>query len=384
MERLAALRSEGLERELRLPRGIDFSSNDYLGLSRHPQLRQTLLDELRGEKPLSAPASRLLRGNLEEHTTLEERLARFKGTEAALLFPSGYQANLGLLTALLGPDDRVLSDQLNHASLVDGLRLSRARKVVFPHCDVSALERLLKEAHSAGRTFVVTESLFSMDGDIPALDDYADLAERHEAVLIVDDAHATGIYGDERGSGLTEVFGIEKRTAAITSTFGKAFGLCGAFVAGSRPLINWLVNRARPFVFSTAPAPLLLHAIGAALDLVASRPDLRTRVLSLADKLRTSLERGGLDCLGSRGPIVPVVLGDNRRTVGVACRLQERGFDVRAIRPPSVPRGTARLRISVHANHTKQEIESLAQAVLEAVGAQPGQLRDPSESGAQS
>ena len=367
-DRLEAIRSGGLGRALRDPEGIDFSSNDYLGLSRHPFLLERLAGRLsRMEGPPGSPGSRLLRGNRPEHRTLEERLARWKGTEAALLYPSGYQANLAVLTALLGPRDRALSDSLNHASLIDGIRLSGTRKAVFPHLDLDAAEEELRRPHTDGRTFLVTESLFSMDGDEAPLARCADLAERWNAVLIVDDAHATGVHGAERGSGLAEEHGIERRAGVIVSTFGKAIGMAGAFVAGPRIVIDWLVNRARPFIFTTAPPPLLLAAIEVLLDLASEEPERRGAVLERAVRLRAALEARGAPRPPGRGAIVPVLLGSNERALSVAADLQARGFDVRAIRPPSVPEGTARLRISVHADHSEGEIDALAEALIGAL-----------------
>ncbi|MBN1441915.1 MAG: 8-amino-7-oxononanoate synthase [Planctomycetes bacterium] len=362
---LASIRSRGLERRMVLPEGTDFSSNDYLGLARDPEFRETILDRVSRGSDLSAPASRLLRGHREEHERLERRLAAFKGAEAALLFPSGYQANIGLLTALAGPRDRVIFDQLCHASIIDALRLSGARKRVFPHLDARALEEELDRRHDGGHTIVVTESLFSMDGDIAPLDVYADLARHRGAALIVDDAHATGVYGEQRGSGLLERLAVEARVDAAVTTFGKALGLSGACATGQRIVIDALIQRARPFIFTTAMPPLLVAAVDAALDLVAERPERRSRVIALADRLRSRLRDGGLDCLRSEGPIVPVIAGANERAVQISGALRRRGFDVRAIRPPSVPRGTARLRISVHADHREDEIDALADAIAE-------------------
>ncbi len=303
---LAELTDQGLARSLRFAAGRDFSSNDYLGLARDPRLRAALLARLAAlppGEPLGAPASRLLRGHTRLHADLERRLAAWKGTEAALLFASGYQANVGLLTALLGPGDRAVSDALNHASLIDGLRLAGCRRVIVPHLDLAAIERELARPHPEGRTFLVTESLFSMEGDVAPLDRYAELAERHGAELIVDDAHATGLYGDARGSGLCEAFAVERRAAAVVSTLGKAVGLAGAFVAGSRVLVDYLVNRCRAFVFTTAPPPLLLHALDAALDCIAAEPWRRRRALELADRLRRRLrERGVLPAHGGERP----------------------------------------------------------------------------------
>ena len=367
-EQLEQIESEGLLRRLVVPGGIDFSSNDYLGLARDPLFRASVAERIAGSStPLFAPASRLLRGHLPEHRVLEERLARFKGTEAALLFPTGYQANIGILTALIAPGDRVLSDAQNHASIIDGLRLSRCTKLIFPHLDVDFVEDALSKPHREGKTFLVTESLFSMDGDIAPLERYAELADRHGAALIVDDAHATGVFGDGRGSGLTELSRVEKRCLAIVSTLGKALGLWGAFVSAPRTVIDFLINRCRPFIFTTAVPPLLIHAVHAALDQIDSRPERRRRVLALARQLRGRLRERGLDTLQSEGPIVPVLLGENRRAVEVAAALQNRGLDVRAVRPPTVAPGTARLRISVHADHREEAVELLAGTLLEAL-----------------
>jgi 8-amino-7-oxononanoate synthase len=363
---LRDLLARSLGRTLTLPQGRDFSSNDYLGLSNDSKVAARIATALRAG-PMGAPASRLLRGNTEAHQRLESRLAAFKGTEAALLFPSGYQANLAVLSTLVTPRDRVVTDRLNHASIIDGLKLARCRKAIVPHLDVEGIERALAEPHDDGRTFLVTESLFSMDGDIAPLDRYADLAERYGASLIVDDAHATGLYGP-RSSGLAERFGVERRADAIVSTYGKALGLQGAFIAGPRVVIEYLVNRARPFVFSTAPALLLVAAWEGVLDIVETDGGRRRQVvLALADRLRERLRHAGLDCGASVGPIIPVMIGESEPALVVAKEVQAGGFDVRAIRPPTVEDGTARLRISVHADHTEAEIDLLAEAVINGV-----------------
>jgi 8-amino-7-oxononanoate synthase len=367
---LEQLRSESLFRSLADPRGIDFSTNDYLGLSQDPAFRCAVLGKLKeaaGTHGLSCPASRLLRGNTPRHREVEEKLAIFKGTEGALLFPSGYQANIGLLTALVSPEDRVLSDAQNHASIIDALRLCGCRKIVFPHLDVEAVKDSLEQSHSEGKTFLVTESLFSMDGDVAPLETYAQMVEQHGAYLIVDDAHATGVFGEARGSGLTEAFGIEQRAVAILSTFGKALGLFGAFVAGPRIMIEYLVNRSRPFIFTTAVPPLLLYGIEAALATLEAEPGRRTRVRQLADRLRDHLKKDNLNTLNSSGPIVPVLLGESDLALKVATGVQQKGQDVRAIRPPTVAPGTARLRISVHANHSEEQIDRLAETLVEVV-----------------
>ena len=367
---LEKLRSQNLYRSLTHPKGLDFCSNDYLGLSRDPNFRTAILEKLEqaaGPNSVSSPASRLLRGNTSRHQALEKRLSGFKGTEAALIFPTGYQTNIGVLTALVESQDRVLSDAQNHASIIDGLRLSGSQKIIFPHLDFEAVEDALIQPHPEGKTFLVTESLFSMDGDVAPLEIYAELAKKYEAYLIVDDAHAVGVFGEERGSGLTERFGVEKRALAIVSTFGKAFGLFGAFVAGPQVVIDYLINRCRSFIFTTAVPPLLLYGVEAGLDLLDAEPERRKRVCLLADRLRQRFKEAELDTLQSAGPIVPVVLGKSERALAVAQRLQKKGLDVRAIRPPTVAAGTARLRISVHADHTEQQIDQLAKSVEKAI-----------------
>ena len=365
--RLEELRLQDQYRQLTVASGLDFSSNDYLGLSQDPAFRAAILDRVSRCSPLTSPSSRLLAGNTHSHLELEQRLCRLKGSEAALLFPSGYQANVGLLSTLIKPGDRVLSDRQNHASIIDGLRLSRCQKAIFPHLDTKAISEALSIPHPQGRTFLVTESLFSMDGDIAPLDVYARMAKQWEAHLIVDDSHALGVFGKERGSGLTEHFGIEGSSAAIVSTFGKALGLYGAFVAAPRPIIEYLVNTCRSFIFSTAVPPLMLSAIQAALDILEREPERRERVLSLANRLRRQLREHGLDTLKSAGPIVPVIVGQNQEAVAAAQRLQDQGLDVRAIRPPTVAPGTSRLRISVHANHRDEDVDRLGAALIEAV-----------------
>ncbi len=364
-EESAERERKGLRRDLRLPEGIDFASNDYLALSNHPAIGEALRRAL-SEPPFGAPASRLLRGTLPAHLSLERRLAEWKGTEGALFFSSGYLANLGALGALVRGEDRALSDELNHASIIDGLRLSGARREIYPHRDLAALARLLREPHPAGRTFIVTETLFSMDGDAAPIAEISSLAERHGALLVLDDAHATGLYG-ARGSGLAEEHGVARRAAAIISTCGKALGLAGAFVAGPAEVMDCLLNRARTFIFSTAPPPFVAAGIEAALDIVRDEPGRRRRAREASGRLRGALLARGIATGEGDGPIVPVILGENRRALLVSDFLRSRGYDVRAVRPPSVPAGTARLRISVHADRTDEEIDGLAAALGEAV-----------------
>jgi 8-amino-7-oxononanoate synthase len=342
--RLSLLHDAGLLRRLRPPAGIDLVSNDYLGLATHPYLVERIQEAV-ADVGAGAGASRLLRGERALFHGLEDRLAAFCGAEAALLFSSGYAANLGLLPCLLQPDDVVFSDAANHASLIDGLRLSKARPVVYPHQDLDALERALRGERPAGRRFIVTESVFSMDGDLTPLEAIADLAEAHGALVVVDEAHATGLYGP-RGSGRVEELGLRERILATIHTGGKALGSAGAWVAGPSVLREALVNGARTFLFSTAPLPVLASALDAALDLVGREPGRRAEVHRKATLLRSALREAGADIGGSASAIVPVIAGESEAALALQDGLAAAGFDARAVRPPTVPQGTARLRVT--------------------------------------
>jgi 8-amino-7-oxononanoate synthase len=350
----------GLRRQLRVPAGIDLSSNDYLRLSVHPEVTARMAAAVATDG-CGSGGSRLLRGHRDVFAEVERAFAAFKGAERSLYFSSGYLANLAVLSTLPKRHDRILSDRLNHASLRDGARLSPAATAAFAHNDRAALRRQL-DTPCAGHSFVVTESLFSMDGDAPPLADYAELCRAAGATLIVDEAHAVGLYG-ERGSGLLEAAGVDANEVISINTAGKALGVAGAFVAGPSPVIEYLVQRARPFVFSTAPPPAVAAALLAALAVIQREPELRCRVLALARRLRTRLAAAGHPVVPGDSPIVPIVLGDSARAMAVADDLQGRGFDVRAIRPPTVPAGTARLRLSVNAGLTESAVDALVEAL---------------------
>ncbi len=354
---LAELERQGLRRALRPPAGIDLSSNNYLGLAEHPRLRLAMAEGAAREG-CGSTGSRLLRGERESFSRLERRFAAFKGTERALYFSSGYMANLAVLSTLPQAGDTIFSDARNHASLIDGMRLSRARRRIFGHCDVDALERALAEERAAGQKFVVTESLFSMDGDRAPLAQYAELCEQTGAALIVDEAHAVGIYG-RRGSGLLEETGVPALISINTA--GKALGVSGAFVAGPEGAIEYLVQKARPFIFSTAPPPPVAAALEASLTLIEEEPWRRSLLRERARYLR--------QLLGIEGDsaIVPIASGDNRLAVEVAEQLAREGFDARAIRPPSVPDGTARLRVTVNVGVSRSILERFATVVAAAV-----------------
>ena len=344
-EALAARERAGLLRRMQPPRGlVDLASNDYLGLAAHPHLIERTCDAV-ARFGVGSGGSRLLTGQRDAFTELEDRLASFCGAEAALLFVSGYAANLGLLTAIVGWDDLVLSDHRNHASLIDGIRLTGARKVVYPHGDLAAMEAALREPR-AGRAFVVTESVFSMDGDLAALVDLVEIAGRHGALVIVDEAHATGLFG-ARGSGRVEELGLSQRVLATVHTGGKALGSMGAWVAGSRILVDTLAQLARSFIFTTAPMPALAGALHAGLDLVAAEPERRAEVHRKARLLRAAFAAEGAATSAHSSPILPIHVGENGAAMALQELLLAEGFDCRAVRPPTVPPGTARLRVTV-------------------------------------
>jgi 8-amino-7-oxononanoate synthase len=375
---LEAVRTAGLERELRRiesgqgpavtidgKRYLLFCSNNYLGLATHPDVvaaAHAALDHYGA----SAVSSRLISGHMAAHADLEATLARWKRVEAALVFSTGYQANVGVLTTLLGPQDVVLSDELNHASIIDGCRLSRARIVVYRHNDLEHLKDCLAETEGAPRRVVVTESVFSMDGDRAPLVDIADLCDRFGAWLMVDEAHAAGVFGP-RGAGLAAECGITDRVAVHVGTLGKALGSFGAYVAGSRHLIDLLVNRSRPFIFTTGLPPASAAAARAAIEVVEREPERARGLLARAARLGAELRAAGLSVPHADSQILPVLLGEAERAVAVGTRLLEEGVYVAAIRPPTVPKGTSRLRVSLMATHSEGDIATATRAIISAV-----------------
>lgn len=348
---LGETRAHGLLRERRRggTPGKSFCSNDYLDLAR----------QLPPPECVGAGASRLVDGNRPIHSLLEEAAASLVGQPSALVFTSGYAANVGLLSALAGPEDLIVSDALNHASLIDGARLSRARVHVVPHLDVGAVKVALRTGERARRAFVVTESYFSMDADSPDLPALRRVCDEYGAALVVDEAHALGVLGPD-GRGLCEASGV--KADATVGTFGKAFGAGGAFVAGCTALTGWLWNRARSFVFSTGLSPVVAAAALRGMTIAREEPQRRERALSASAQLRAGLEACGAPPLGF-GQVVPWVIGDAGEAVKVSAALAEAGFDVRAIRPPSVPPNTARLRFTATAAHHPEDIQRLLLAV---------------------
>lgn len=362
--RLAALDREGLTRRLAGPTGVDLSSNDYLCLAHDPRVVARLVAGVQ-EHGAGSTGSRLLRGERTATSALEARFADFKGTARSLYFSSGYLANLAVVATFAEPGDLIVSDAFNHASLIDGIRLARAERVVAPHANPGALEQILTAHRTGGQAFVVTESIFSMDGDDAPLADYAEICRRHGAALVVDEAHAVGIYG-ARGSGLVEETGTDDGVWLTVNTAGKALGVSGAFVAGDAAAIDYLVQRGRPMLFSTAAPPALAGAIEESLAIVAGEPSRRARVRTQAGLLRSALDARGLPVMNGRSQVVPVLVGDNQRAVAISRELQAEGFDVRAVRPPTVPAGTARLRLSVNAGLSDTVLHEVVDALAAA------------------
>jgi 8-amino-7-oxononanoate synthase len=339
---------------------INFSSNDYLGLAADRRLARAAARAAR-RYGCGAGASPLVSGHLQPVRALERDLAAWEGVQAALVFASGYAANLAAVTALVGREDAVFGDELNHASLIDGCRLSRARRVVYRHGDLNHLDELLRrDGPAARRRLIVTETVFSMDGDLAPLAGLIDLAGRHDALLLIDEAHATGVLGDS-GRGLTDLLpeAYDADRVVKVGTLSKALGAQGGFVCGTRRLVEYLVNYARPYIFSTALAPPVAAAAREAVSLVRAEPQRRRQLLDLAEKLRGGLTALGRPPCASRSQIVPVIVGEADAAVQLSERLQERGLLVPAIRPPSVPPGTARLRISLTAGHTEDDVRQL-------------------------
>lgn len=366
VDELSDLESRAEMRHLEPAHGIDLSSNDYLGLASDPRMKRAVLESLHSAARIASTGSRLLSGHEEVWTVLEQDFARWVGAEAALYFTSGYAANVGLLSALLRPEDVVFSDSANHASLIDGMRLAKCRRVIFPHLDLTFLEdELRRNASLPGARVIVVESIFSMEGDRAPLADLAALADRYNAELIVDEAHATGVRGP-RGTGCVSEAGLSARVLATVHTCGKALAAAGAFVCGSANLRRFLINRARTFIFSTALPPYLASQVRAGMNFSKEMDGERAHLIELSSFLRDEFQKNGFDAGNSESQIVPVVLGSNDAAIHFAEYLRIRGFGVRAIRPPTVPAGTARLRLSLTAKLSTEILAELVAAMVQA------------------
>ncbi|HEV2223712.1 MAG TPA: 8-amino-7-oxononanoate synthase [Candidatus Acidoferrales bacterium] len=370
-ERIAAelesLREQSQLRSLETLSGVNLCSNDYLGLAADPRLKHAVIEAVASARQMGATGSRLLSGNSREWQELESEFAEFAGTESALYFGSGYAANVGLLSSVLQPGDVVFSDALNHASLIDGMRLSGAEKIIYPHGDMQFLEDALREkSRGTGAKVIVTESIFSMEGDMARIDDLVRLAKTHGAELIVDEAHALGVCGPQ-GRGMVAELKLEREILAIVYTCGKALANVGAFVCGDAKLKDFLINRARTFLFSTALPPYFARQIHAALTIARKEDSRRKHLHESSIALRAELSAAGLNCGTSSSQIVPVILGSNEAALRVAAQLQDAGFAVRAIRPPTVPAGTARIRVSLTSRITLADVHHFVGAIGAAV-----------------
>jgi 8-amino-7-oxononanoate synthase len=386
-ERLDDLRERGLYRRMRLvsgPQGprvlldgkpvLLLCSNNYLGLADHPRVREAAA-EAAMRYGVGAGASRLVSGNMTVHRRLESELSDFKGSQACVLFGSGYLANAGIISTLAREGDVVLSDSLNHASIVDGCRLAKARTFIYEHCDVEHLEYGLREA--AGRAaLIVTDGVFSMDGDVAPLPEIVELARRYDARVMVDEAHGTGALGPG-GRGAVAAAALEDEVDVIVGTLGKALGSYGAYVCCDADMAEYLVNTARTLIFSTALPPPAVAGALAALDLLRSAPQRVDKLQRNARVLRDALQAEGLGAGDSETQIVPLVVGDASATVAACERALKKGVFAQAIRPPTVPDGTSRLRLAVMASHTGTELKQAAKALASVLPAQPVVRRDP-------
>jgi glycine C-acetyltransferase/8-amino-7-oxononanoate synthase len=335
-------------------------SNNYLGLADHPRVREAAADAAM-RWGVGAGASRLISGTMTVHRRLEERLAGFKHTDAALLFGSGYLANIGVITALAGTGEVIFSDELNHASIIDGCRLARAETFVYRHADVEHLAWGMRQVEGRG-ALIVTDSVFSMDGDVAPLDEIVELAQRHRVRVAVDEAHGTGCLGPG-GRGAVAEAGLDDEVDVVVGTLSKALGAYGAFVACDQAIAQLLVNSARPFIFSTAPPPPAVAGALAALELLAEQPQRVDKLQANADVLREELARERFDVSGSTTQVVPLVVGDAQQAMRICELAIERGVFAQAIRPPTVPDGTSRLRLAVMASHSKAELREAAQVL---------------------
>lgn len=378
-EDLIGIKESGLFRRLSLIEGpqeprvkingedvILLCSNNYLGLANHPKIKEAAVRAIE-KYGVGGGASRLVSGTMEPHKELEHRLAKFKGTEAALVFNSGYHANIGIISALVGRGDVIFSDKLNHASIIDGCLLSKAELKRYPHKDINLLEALLKK-HAARNTqhatLIVTDGVFSMDGDIAPLKELSELAEKYNCMLMADDAHATGVLGIN-GRGALEHFDIENSNIIQMGTFGKALGSFGAYAAGSRKLIDYLINKARPFIYTTSLPPAVCAASTAAIDIVENEPHLRRNLWDRVAYFRAGLQAAGIDTMKSETQIIPILVRDADRAVKLSRNLLGKGVFVQAIRPPTVPEGASRMRVALMANHSWDDLKYALDVIKE-------------------
>ncbi len=365
---LEVLAEKGLRRTLRQLKGsqgreviidgrevLNFCSNNYLGLADDKRLIEAVQQSLEQEG-FGSGASRLVCGNMEAHQQLEKTIAKFKGTERCLLFSSGYMANVGIISSLFNRNDIIFSDKLNHASIVDGIVLSRAHLKRYPHGNMSALEEMLKTADEYKKKIIVTDSVFSMDGDITPLDKICALAQKYQCVVMVDEAHALGVMG-KKGKGVVEYFGVENQVDIQMGTLSKAAGSFGAYCCGSKELIEVLINKARSFIYTTAMPPSTAIASLKAIEIIKKEKNLREQLWKNTKYLKGRLQELGFDTMQSQSPIIPILVKDSNIAVQFSRLLFNKGIFISAIRPPTVPHNTARLRLTVMATHTQEDLD---------------------------
>lgn len=373
---LEKIKSYGLYRELRSISSapekeividgksfINYSSNNYLGLANHPEVKKSAISAIE-KYGCGGTSSRLIAGTLDLHKELEDKLAKFKNKDAALVFPSGYQTNAGVISTLIGRDSCIIMDRLNHASLWDAAKISGSRVFVYPHRDMNALEKVLVRVKSYRRKLIVTDSVFSMDGDLASLKEIVYLAKKYNSWTMIDEAHATGIFG-ENGAGLACHFGIEKEIDIIMGTLSKALGSQGGFVCGSKEMIDYLINKSRSFIYTTAIAPSCAGAALSAINLIEKEPFRRQKLLDMSRKLRERLNSIGFNTLNSESQIIPFFVGPITETESIAAKLMRDGIFAPAIRPPTVAEGQCRLRFSLTADHTDSDLNKLFESLVE-------------------
>ena len=373
-DELERIKKSGLYRELNIVESdqgthlkikgktyLSFCSNNYLGLANNPLVIKAVKDAV-GKYGWGAGASRLVSGNMRLHEVLEGEISRFKGKEASIVFPSGYMANIGTISSLVSKGDLIICDKLNHASIIDGCRLSGAEFRVYPHCEMEKLENILKKSTKYSRKLIVTDTVFSMDGDIAPLPDIVRIAHKYKAMVMVDEAHGTGVFG-KKGRGVVEHFNLSKKVSIVMGTLSKAVGSLGGYVSGDADLINFLRNKARPFMYTTALPPAVCAASIAGIKLIRKDPSLRESLWCNVRFLKEKLESLSLKVIPSESPIIPILIGDAKKAVDVSKFLYKKGILIPAIRPPTVPARSSRLRMTVMSTHTKKDLERLLEVL---------------------
>jgi len=369
-DELSKIKESGLYRELKAVENaqdtridiegktyLSFCSNNYLGLANHPSVIEAVKKAV-DEYGWGACASRLVSGNMTLHEALEKEISRFKRKDAAIVFPTGYMANLGVISSLVSGGDLVISDKLNHASIIDGCRLSGADFRVYAHCNMEKLETILKKTSKYNRKLIVTDSVFSMDGDLAPLPDIVRIAKEYNAMVMVDEAHGTGVFG-ENGRGVVEYFNLDNEVDVVMGTLSKAIGSLGGYVCGDDDLISYLRNKARPFMYTTALPPAVCAASIASINLIQEDPSLREALWNNVCCIKERLGLLGIDMISSQSQIIPLLIGDTQKAVDISKLLYERGVLIPAIRPPTVPANSSRLRMTVMSSHTQDDLERL-------------------------